>query len=117
MWRTADGTVHTVRLQDVGWLFDERSLQDLYELFLSVPGASIREMLQDLLDQEYEAHAGACVVESEERMFVGKVPPPKIVADRVSDVAGLAAVLGRVDGRWRLDVLMAVGYLLAAISP
>jgi hypothetical protein len=114
MWRTQDGTVHTVALPDPTEPFTHDALKGIRRFLAEIDPAAAHELIDALVDEAIEEAALAPFVAAEEEPFVDSTPLVGLFATVVRDESELRAALVTVDWRWRLDILNAIDDLIAA---
>lgn len=108
MWRTPDGTLHTVALPSPSLLFTDTALDSLTDVLARSGEDELEELIEETEDAVFDLWADRTFEEHVEQAFHAQAAPAGIFTAWVSDRASLVQALEQVDARWRLDVVMAV---------
>ena len=107
MWVDDQGMCHTVALADPTELMSDIFRQSFGRLM-----ARDQVDLGDVLEAEqmrfFEERAVSPLRDSDETLFVAAVPPLTLLVEPVETVDDLRKLLRGIDGRWRLDALLAL---------
>lgn len=112
MWRDEDGVCHTAAVPDPATLLGARGV----ELLSGLAGSElegVRDVLDSLEQEVYDSVEATDVEPQVESSFVGHIPDFELVDEHCSSGDELIQALRLVDLRWKLDMLMAAGDVVA----
>jgi hypothetical protein len=107
VWVDDQGVCHTVALPDPTELMSDVFRQSLDQLIVRAQ-EYVAEAIEIEETRFFEERARLLVWDSAEAEFVGAAPPKGLMAEPVGTVADLRQLIREIDGRWRLDALLAV---------
>lgn len=112
MWVDASGVAHTVALPDPSVLM-ERAFRDSLSALLDRVPEELWEVLDECETQVYVAMADTRWSPEIEAQFEGVPPPANLLDGLVLAPSDIRLALDRMDRRWRLDAISAIGDYLA----
>lgn len=112
MWRGEDGVCHTAAVPNPATVLGARGV----ELLSGLVGSEldgVRDVLESLEQEVYDSVEATDVEPRVESSFVGQIPDFELIDEHCSSVDELIQALRLVDIRWKLDMLMAAGDVVA----
>lgn len=104
MWVSDDGRLNTVALPDPSHVMTEEFRRSLEALAENDP-ESVAEAIEDAEDAVYDRDWSGLIGAED---YVGAPPPTDILRGSINTTSDLSDALLGVDGRWRLDAIVAV---------